>query len=74
MIIVETEMFLGVAEGLKIRGCTYQYKGILMEQVLLLYLAIYIGAGAVHYPGHPHFRRPWTINEDRLALLPCCNV
>ena len=63
MIIVETEMFLGVAEGLKIRGGTYQYKGLLIEQVLLFYHATYIGAGAVH-PVYPHFRRPWTINED----------
>ena len=61
MKIVETEMYPGVAEGLKLRECTYQYKGLLM--VLLLYLAKFVGAGAVHLV-YPHFYRPWTINED----------
>ena len=40
-----------VAEGLKIRRCTYQYKVLLMEQVLLFYLAKYL-SDLSNAPGH----------------------
>ena len=53
-----------VAEGLKIRRCTYQYKVLLIEQVLLFYLAKYL-SDLWNAPGH-FFSLLWNCYSKEL--------